>query len=270
VAVLPNGERCRIGDQSMKRVLLSLLVLVGILYPAYTYFTADDEPKPAAKGAVGEKGAVPASPQADVIEEAEAAQDPSGAEAMARAAPNSPHAIVVEQAPSQAQAEARSQVPAERQPQAPSSSSTQIEGATPSTPSAEASPDATPNRAEFMKVTSPASVREGPSVSSKIIGIAHPGAEAQVVSRDSDWVQIIDPSSNKTGWIHQSFLETQGQPSSRPASREEIDAALAAPVESKTASADRRAYSKSKSHKRGWKHKRHRRGFALGFFRRVW
>src|SRR5262245_18900261 len=127
---------------------------------------------------------------------------------MAPAAPNSPHAIVAEQTPLQAQAEARSQVPAELQPQAPSSSSTQIEGATPSTPSAEASPDATPNRSEFMKVTSPASVREGPSVSSKIIGIAHPGAEAQVVSRDSDWVQIIDPSSNRTGWIHQSFLET--------------------------------------------------------------
>jgi uncharacterized protein YgiM (DUF1202 family) len=117
-----------------------------------------------------------------------------------------------------------------------------------------------------MKVTSPTSIREGPSVSSAIIGIAHLGAEAQVVSRDSDWVQIIDPGSKKTGWINQSFLE----PSSQPASKEEVDAALAAPAPSRSnsASADRPAYAKSRAHKHSWKHKRHRRGFALGFFRR--
>jgi uncharacterized protein YgiM (DUF1202 family) len=124
-----------------------------------------------------------------------------------------------------------------------------------------------------MKVTSPASVREGPSVSSAIIGIAQPGAEAQVVSRESDWVQIIDPGSKKTGWIHQSFLEPQARPTSQPASQEEVDAALAepGPAESKTASADRKPAARSKSHKRGWKHKRHRRAFAWGFiFRRAW
>jgi uncharacterized protein YgiM (DUF1202 family) len=124
-----------------------------------------------------------------------------------------------------------------------------------------------------MKVTSPASVREGPSVSSSIIGIAQPGAEAQVVSRESDWVQIIDPGSKKTGWIHQSFLQPQAQPTSQPASKEEVDAALAepAPAESKTASADRKPAARSKSHKRAWKHRRHRRAFAWGFvFRRAW
>ena len=121
-----------------------------------------------------------------------------------------------------------------------------------------------------MKVTSPTSIREGPSVSSAIIGIAHPGAEAQVLSRDSDWVQIIDPGSKKTGWINQSFLEPQVEPSSQPASREEVEAALAAPApsEGNDVSGDRPAYAKSRSNKHSWKHRRHRQGFALGFFRR--
>jgi uncharacterized protein YgiM (DUF1202 family) len=121
-----------------------------------------------------------------------------------------------------------------------------------------------------MKVTSPTSIMEGPSVSSAIIGIAHPGAEAQVLSRDSDWVQIIDPGSKKTGWINQSFLEPQVEPSSQPASREEVEAALAAPApsESNDVSGDRPAYAKLRSNKHSWRQRRHRHGFALGFFRR--
>ena len=63
-----------------------------------------------------------------------------------------------------------------------------------------------PQQATFMRVTSPASIREGPSTSAAIVGIAQPGAEAQIVARSSDWVEIIDPGSKKTGWIHQSFL----------------------------------------------------------------
>jgi hypothetical protein len=133
-----------------------------------------------------------------------------------------------------------------------------------------ASPDATPDQPAFMKVTSPTSIMEGPSVSSAIIGIAHPGAEAQVLSRDSDWVQIIDPGSKKTGWINQSFLEPQVEPSSQPASREEVEAALAAPApsESNDVSGDRPAYAKLRSNKHSWRQRRHRHGFALGFFRR--
>jgi hypothetical protein len=103
-----------------------------------------------------------------------------------------------------------------------------------------------------VKVTAPASVRKGPSASSAIIGIAHTSAEAQVVSREGDSVQIIDPDSKKTGWIQQSFLAPQTAPSSRPASQQEIAAALAPPAEDTTASADNEPYAKSRSHKHGW------------------
>jgi Bacterial SH3 domain len=250
----------------MKRVLLSLLVIGAIFYPAYTYFAANDEPKSAGRIAAPGQATVRASPAVEGIGEAQAAEEPGGADP---AAPNSAHAITVEQAPAQATAEAPSQAPAQAQAPAPSPPTPEATQPPPGA-SAEASPDAKPDHPAFMKVTSPTSIREGPSVSSAIIGIAHLGAEAQVVSRDSDWVQIIDPGSKKTGWINQSFLEPQAEPSSQPASKEEIDAALAAPAPSRSnsASADRPAYAKSRAHKHSWNHKRHRRGFALGFFRR--
>jgi uncharacterized protein YgiM (DUF1202 family) len=122
-----------------------------------------------------------------------------------------------------------------------------------------------------VKVTAPASVRKGPSASSAIIGIAHTSAEAQVVSREGDWVQIIDPDSKKTGWIQQSFLAPQTAPSSRPASQQEIAAALAPPAEDTTASADNEPYAKSRSHKHGLNHRHRRSAFAWGFiFRHAW
>jgi len=212
---------------------------------------------------------MPASPALRGIDEAQAAEESGGLDALASAAPNSPHAITVDQAPPQATAETPSQAPvqAPAQAQAPASSpppqataeapaqapaQAQAPASLPPAPEAtqpppaasvKASPDATPDQPAFMKVTSPTSIREGPSVSSAIIGIAHPGAEAQVLSRDSDWVQIIDPGSKKTGWINQSFLEPQVEPSSQPASREEVEAALAAPApsESNDVSGDRPA-----------------------------
>jgi len=280
----------------MKRMLLSLMVIGAIFYPAYTYFAANDQPRSDGRSAILRQVPALASPGVEGIDEAQAAEEPGGADAMTPVAPNSPHAITVDQAPPQATAETPSQAPvqAPAQAQAPASSpppqataeapaqapaQAQAPASLPPAPEAtqpppaasvKASPDATPDQPAFMKVTSPTSIMEGPSVSSAIIGIAHPGAEAQVLSRDSDWVQIIDPGSKKTGWINQSFLEPQVEPSSQPASREEVEAALAAPApsESNDVSGDRPAYAKLRSNKHSWRQRRHRHGFALGFFRR--
>jgi len=59
---------------------------------------------------------------------------------------------------------------------------------------------------ELFKVNSSASIRSSPSPSGELIGIAPAGAEVQVASRDSGWVQIIDPWSWRTGWIYSKFL----------------------------------------------------------------
>ena len=126
---------------------------------------------------------------------------------------------------------------------------------------------------EHVKITSPTSVREGPSTSTAIIGVAKQGAEAQVVSRQSEWVQIIDAASKKTGWVESSFLETNSQPGSQALSKQEIEAALDARDE-----ADSSAPETSKpsggprtSKKHGSRHSHRRRGYSFRFlFRRAW
>jgi len=69
------------------------------------------------------------------------------------------------------------------------------------------------NKIELLEVSSTANIRSGPSASAETIGIAHAGAEVQVASRHSGWVQIIDPWSWRTGWIYSKFLAPLAMPS---------------------------------------------------------
>jgi hypothetical protein len=69
------------------------------------------------------------------------------------------------------------------------------------------------NKIELLEVNSTANIRSGPSASAETIGIAHAGAEVQVASRHSGWVQIIDPWSWRTGWIYSKFLAPLAMPS---------------------------------------------------------
>jgi SH3-like domain-containing protein len=133
-------------------------------------------------------------------------------------------------------------------------------------------PEPVPETVEHVRVTSAANIRDGPSASTTLLGVAQAGATAQVVSRQEEWVQIIDPASKKTGWIQSSYLETHDQPGVAALSKEEIEAALAMPAEADVlASEPSDSFAKPrKSKKQGWK--RHRkRGFAFRrIFRGVW
>ncbi|MFZ2018745.1 MAG: SH3 domain-containing protein [Methyloceanibacter sp.] len=236
----------------MKRVLLSLVVIGGVLYAAHALFSADDvEPSAAQPAPTGttldQKGAQPAK-----IDDAKAAEDAQAlsAEALTPSPADSRHAIAVEGAPSPAPAETSAGPEATSSPGA----------------NGEASPGPSPQHATFMRVTSPASIREGPSTSAAIVGIAQPGAEAQIVARSSDWVEIIDPGSKKTGWIHQSFLAPT-ESASRPVSPPEVEAALAATPESESATDDDLSPTlKSKPHRHASRHRHHRHSIVLGPF----
>ena len=59
---------------------------------------------------------------------------------------------------------------------------------------------------QLFKIISVVSIRNGPSPSADIIGMAYAGTVARVASRDSGWTQIVDPSSGKAGWIDSSVL----------------------------------------------------------------
>ena len=135
---------------------------------------------------------------------------------------------------------------------------------------------------ERVKVAASANIRSGPSASAAIIGIAHVGAEAEVAAYDSEWVQIIDATSSKTGWIHSSSLVSATAPTSATSPianegdqaklpQEQVDASVGLPDESATLPTEPNPSVKSnKSRKHGWS-KRHRRGSALRFaLRRLW
>ena len=107
-----------------------------------------------------------------------------------------------------------------------------------------------------MRVTAPASIRDGPSTSAAIVGVAQPGAEAQIVARSSDWVEIIDPGSKKTGWIHESFLAPT-ESASPPVSPPEVEAALAATPESEADEAKPVVKAKPRRHASRYRHHRH-------------
>ena len=85
-------------------------------------------------------------------------------------------------------------------------SSVQLDEQRPATgQAAQPSPDL--NEIEILKVNSATNIRGGPSASAEIIGIAPAGAGVQVASRDSGWVQIIDPCHRgQDGFIRRSWL----------------------------------------------------------------
>ena len=235
---------------SMKRVLLSLVVVGGVLYGAHAVFFADDVEPSAAEPAptghtVDQTGAPPAK-----IDDTKAAQDSQAlsAEALTPSPADSRHAIAVEGAPSPAPAETSA---------APAATSSSGAGG-------EASPDIEPQPAAFMRVTAPASIREGPSTSAAIVGVAQPGAEAQIVARSSDWVEIIDPSSKKTGWIHESFLAPT-ESAARAVSPEEL-ASLATPESESAADDDQQPSLKSKPRRHASRHWHRRHSIVLGPF----
>jgi hypothetical protein len=63
---------------------------------------------------------------------------------------------------------------------------------------------------EVLKVTANARIRNGPSTGAEKIGTAAPGTAIQVKAREGAWVQFVDASSGKIGWIHSSLVERRG------------------------------------------------------------
>jgi uncharacterized protein YraI len=165
----------------MKRVLYPWLI-VAVVYAATLHFTYtvsagsdDTTPSYTAADDARDAPAQTASPQPVQVEEVHAA------------VVDMPQVISLPQA-----FEAPSEDPA----------SSRLSGQTPS--------NADLNETELVKVNSAANIRGGPSASAEIIGTAQAGAEVQVASRDSGWVQVIDPGSWRAGWIHSKFLPASG------------------------------------------------------------
>jgi uncharacterized protein YraI len=235
----------------MKRLQIWLVgaaiyTISTLLLTSSIWFKDDNDSKPTANDVTS---ALPAYPQIATVELAKTAPpQPEQFEPINPAAADKPHAITVEQAPSAAPALANlpSPVPAQEQP--------------PQTEARQAAANSIPNQAEQLRVTSAASIRNGPSASADVIGTAFAGARVQVAARDSSWTQIVDPSSGNRGWIDSTLLAPL-TPRVDTASTEDFeqiseDEAADALIESKPT-------AKAKKHRA----KRHhgRRGFAFRF-----
>ena len=222
----------------MKRLLISLLLIGSVAYLLNTGFLA----RSSLVGGSGEQTAS-SPPQAVSAEMAEtsAGADPQPSPSTPH---NSPHAISVDQPPSE-DVDARSSAAAQAPP-------------TPAEPS-NATPAVSPgvSTSEFVRITSIASVRNGPSASNKIIGTAQTGAVAQVLARDSGWVQIRDPASSNTGWISSESVVSLGERTDAEAvASDQKDASAEAEQDSSTPAARSPAKHRHASVRKG----RHWRG----------
>jgi hypothetical protein len=235
----------------MKR--LQIWLVGAVLYTISTllltnsiWFRDDNDPKPIANDLTSTS---PAYPKVAKVELAETAPPPPEQyEPINPAAADTPHAITVEQAPSAAPALANlpSPVPAQDQP--------------PPAEARQAPANSIPKQAELLKVTSAASIRNGPSASADVIGTAFAGAQVQVAARDSGWTQIVDPSSGNRGWID-SMLLAPLTPSVDTATTEDFE--QISEDETEDALIESKPTPKAKKHRA----KRHygRRGFAFRF-----
>jgi Bacterial SH3 domain len=122
---------------------------------------------------------------------------------------------------------------------------------------------------ERVRVASAATIHSGPSTSDILLGTAQVGAEAEVASRDADWVQIIDPASGKVGWINSKHLMPAPavgvqSPSQLPSGEQQ--AALGGEQETVPLPPSQRSLKSKKKSSKYWRKKR--RGLALRLFRR--
>jgi hypothetical protein len=77
-------------------------------------------------------------------------------------------------------------------------------GLSPENPS---SPTGTPYRPiEWAKVILAARMHSESSVSSSTTRFYQPGTVLQVVSREDGWVEVVDPTSRKSGWVFEKYL----------------------------------------------------------------
>jgi hypothetical protein len=68
---------------------------------------------------------------------------------------------------------------------------------------------------ELAELAQPATVREAPTVSSRIVADFPSGARLKVVERKPGWVHIVERATGLNGWINQSSAAA-AQPAEQP------------------------------------------------------
>ena len=68
--------------------------------------------------------------------------------------------------------------------------------------------------AEWVEIASPVDMHVRPKQSSETVKVMEKGHKLRVAARDKKWVQVTDPATSATGWIHARFLKPSDPPAS--------------------------------------------------------
>jgi hypothetical protein len=68
--------------------------------------------------------------------------------------------------------------------------------------------------ANWVRPSAYVNLRDGPSSSSRIVGVIAKGAKLTVLERKRGWLQVTDPATSKEGWIYSGYIE--GAAKARP------------------------------------------------------
>jgi hypothetical protein len=78
--------------------------------------------------------------------------------------------------------------------------------AAPPTPKEPAPVAADASPAEFVQPSVYVNLREGPSSSSRVVGVIAKGAKVPVLDRKRGWVQVSNPATSEKGWIYGGYV----------------------------------------------------------------
>jgi uncharacterized protein YraI len=143
-----------------------------------------------------------------------------GGEGQLRSIADRPHAVSPDQASYEAPA-LLSPAPVQQEDQSPS----------PSKPPEEAAGQS----AELLKVTANALIRSGPSTRARKIGSATRGVTLEVKTRAGSWVEVVESSSGRLGWIHSSLVAPASGTGAISAAATQADRTSIAPPKPKVA-----------------------------------
>jgi hypothetical protein len=62
------------------------------------------------------------------------------------------------------------------------------------------------NATDVVRPSVYVNLRDGPSSSSRVIGVIAKGAKLPVLDRKRGWVQVSDPATSKEGWIYSGYV----------------------------------------------------------------
>jgi hypothetical protein len=126
---------------------------------------------------------------------------------------------------------------------------------------------------EWVKTAIAAPVHTAPSISTSIVTYYPPGTRLGVQQRQSGWVEVTDPATNKGGWVYEAYLVAldstpSNQANSAPSTSPESSSSLAgqdsseqvASTETQPLNAEHKP--SLHSHRHHWASHRHRRPFA--------